>query len=126
MVQLNIDMSEDIDAVSKVVIKCGDRILFLQKTTGEWELPGGHLNKSESFEQGAKREVFEETGIKLKKLKTILSQKLFKLYVCKIKVSKVLLSNEHERFQWVTSKGANKLKITDATRENWKRITGLF
>ncbi len=30
---------------------------------GQWTMPGGKLNFSETFEQGAKREVMEETGI---------------------------------------------------------------
>jgi 8-oxo-dGTP diphosphatase len=32
---------------------------------GTWTMPGGKLDFGESFEQGACREVFEETGIKL-------------------------------------------------------------
>lgn len=32
---------------------------------GTWTLPGGKLDFMESFEDGAKREVFEETGIKI-------------------------------------------------------------
>jgi len=34
---------------------------------GKWTMPGGKLHFSESFEQGAKREVMEETGIRLNK-----------------------------------------------------------
>lgn len=34
---------------------------------GTWTMPGGKLEYGESFEEGAKREVLEETGIKLKK-----------------------------------------------------------
>jgi 8-oxo-dGTP diphosphatase len=36
---------------------------------GTWTMPGGKLDFGESFEQGACREVFEETGIKLSKEK---------------------------------------------------------
>ncbi len=36
-----------------------------------WTMPGGKLNYGESFEEGAKREVMEETGIKLKNTKVI-------------------------------------------------------
>jgi 8-oxo-dGTP diphosphatase len=34
---------------------------------GKWTMPGGKLHFSESFEQGARREVMEETGIRLNK-----------------------------------------------------------
>jgi len=36
---------------------------------GTWTMPGGKLHFGETFEDGAKREVLEETGIILKKVK---------------------------------------------------------
>lgn len=38
---------------------------------GTWTMPGGKLHFGESFEQGAERELEEETSIKAKKLKVI-------------------------------------------------------
>jgi len=38
----------------------------LLKGEGTWTMPGGKLRFGESFEEGAIREVLEETGIKLK------------------------------------------------------------
>lgn len=38
---------------------------------GTWTMPGGKLEYGESFEEGAKREIFEETGLKLNNLKII-------------------------------------------------------
>jgi len=38
---------------------------------GTWTMPGGKLDFGEDFEEAAKREVFEETGIKINKLKVI-------------------------------------------------------
>ena len=35
---------------------------------GEWSLPGGHLEKGESFEECCIREVFEETGLSIKNI----------------------------------------------------------
>lgn len=35
---------------------------------GTWTMPGGKLEYGESFEEGARREVFEETGIQLGKV----------------------------------------------------------
>jgi len=38
---------------------------------GTWTMPGGKLEYQESFEEGARREVMEETGIILKDVKVI-------------------------------------------------------
>lgn len=38
---------------------------------GKWTMPGGKLHFGESFEEGAKREVLEETGILLQSAKVI-------------------------------------------------------
>ncbi len=38
---------------------------------GTWTMPGGKLEFGESFEDGATREVFEETGLKLDDVKVI-------------------------------------------------------
>lgn len=38
---------------------------------GTWTMPGGKLDFGETFEEGAKREVFEETGIALNKVEVI-------------------------------------------------------
>ena len=40
-------------------------------SSGTWTLPGGKMEFGESFEETAKREVMEETGIEVKNLKLI-------------------------------------------------------
>lgn len=41
------------------------------KGAGTWTMPGGKLDFGETFEEGAKRELLEETGILLKKARVI-------------------------------------------------------
>ncbi|HEX6995608.1 MAG TPA: NUDIX domain-containing protein [Gammaproteobacteria bacterium] len=36
---------------------------------GTWSAPGGHIDKGESLEQCAQREVFEETGVTIKNIR---------------------------------------------------------
>jgi 8-oxo-dGTP diphosphatase len=58
--------------VAVVVIKDGRILLGKRKNThgeGTWALPGGHLEFNESIEDCAAREVFEETGIRIKNLR---------------------------------------------------------
>ncbi len=38
-------------------------MLLLQRPTGTWEPPAGRLQPGESFEEGAVRELYEETGM---------------------------------------------------------------
>jgi 8-oxo-dGTP pyrophosphatase MutT (NUDIX family) len=39
------------------------RVLLLEKHNGGWDLPKGHIEKGESFYEGAIRECWEETGL---------------------------------------------------------------
>jgi 8-oxo-dGTP pyrophosphatase MutT (NUDIX family) len=38
-----------------------------------WVLPGGHLDAGESLEEGAAREIFEETGIHIESNQGVMS-----------------------------------------------------
>ncbi len=57
----------------KIVVKCfvfhGNRLLWAQRRieprAGFWAIPGGFLEGGESMAEGAAREVYEETGIRL-------------------------------------------------------------
>ncbi|MFC0105809.1 NUDIX hydrolase [Kibdelosporangium aridum] len=50
-----------------VIVRDGtDRILLLARAdTGGWGLPGGFMEPGESLEETGRREVFEETGLRL-------------------------------------------------------------
>lgn len=116
-------MPKDIKSVAKVVIKWKNMCLFLKRAgDNTWELPGGHLEAGETFKQGAKREVEEETNIKLSKLKLLRKQKDFCLFTATPKVIKVILSDEHVDYAWVTKKAVGKLKLSQATYKNIKLI----
>jgi len=56
------------------------------RSSGEWTLPGGKLEWGETFEEGAAREVKEETSIIIK------NQKVISVHNCK---------NEHAHFMTV-------------------------
>lgn len=58
--------------VGVIVIKDGKILMGKRKNAhgqGSWCCPGGHLNFGESIQNCAKREVLEETGIKIKNLR---------------------------------------------------------
>lgn len=58
--------------VGILIIKDGKVLLGLRKTShgmGTWCPPGGHLEFGESMEDCARREVLEETGMKIENLR---------------------------------------------------------
>lgn len=51
---------------AKVVVVCGDEILLIKTTYGySYSLPGGGIKKGEKPDEAAKRELFEEVGIRV-------------------------------------------------------------
>ncbi|HLU59738.1 MAG TPA: NUDIX hydrolase [Pseudonocardia sp.] len=53
-------------AVAGVVIRDDGRVLVVQRRdNGRWEAPGGVLELGETFEEGVRREVAEETGVEV-------------------------------------------------------------
>ncbi|MFJ3788989.1 NUDIX hydrolase [Kitasatospora sp. NPDC090091] len=54
-------------SVAGVVVRADGRVLAIRRTDdGTWEPPGGVLELAEAPEDGVRREVFEETGIKVR------------------------------------------------------------
>ncbi len=56
-------------SVSSVVQKCenAEEILLMRRSdNGKWGLPGGYVEPGESVTKAVEREVFEETGFKIK------------------------------------------------------------
>ena len=74
-------MNQEISiTVDSVIIKAsqngeGQEVLFIQRKNDPfknlWALPGGFLEKDEVLEEGAKRELEEETGLKVQTLHQI-------------------------------------------------------
>ncbi|MDX6380229.1 MAG: 8-oxo-dGTP diphosphatase, partial [Rubrobacteraceae bacterium] len=57
-------MTVKADLVSGILpVRSDGRMLLLLRPSGTWDPPAGRLAPGESFEKGAVREVYEETGI---------------------------------------------------------------
>ncbi len=90
------------------------RILILKRSSkdescpGLWDLPGGGVEKNETLQEAVKREVAEESGLKVKP-----ESDYFYIYHYPKKIDKyafrstliggeVLLSKEHTEFKWIS------------------------
>lgn len=68
---------EDGIPIGSVAVMNGSKILMgKRRDSGKWTLPGGHVEKGESYKEGARRELEEETGIKSDKLETLGREKV--------------------------------------------------
>lgn len=78
---------------------------------GEWEIPGGGVDPGETIEQGASRELLEETGLKVNQFLSVFegfdytTPKKPKVRQINFRVSVKpgdITLTEHDRFRWVT------------------------
>ena len=86
-------------------------MLLLQRPAGTWEPPAGRLQPGESFEEGAVRELYEETGILVSPQRIIATwvgeapsgRRLASVtYAGRTGGDEVRLSDEHLDHRWVT------------------------
>jgi len=79
-------------------------------TKEAWMLPGGRLDEDDQSERGLQREVFEETGLKIKVISPVHTArwgtenppKYAVFFLCKtIGKHSVKLSHEHTEYKWV-------------------------
>ncbi|SHT57084.1 Putative MutT/NUDIX-family protein [Mycobacteroides abscessus subsp. abscessus] len=54
-----------------IILNEENEVLLQKRHDGYWGLPGGLMDLGESFEEVAKREVFEETGLVVENLKLL-------------------------------------------------------
>jgi 8-oxo-dGTP pyrophosphatase MutT (NUDIX family) len=87
------------------------RMLLLQRPGGTWEPPAGRLQPGESFEEGAVRELYEETGMLVSPRRIVATwvgeapsgRRLASVtYAGKAGGGEVRLSEEHLDHRWVT------------------------
>jgi 8-oxo-dGTP diphosphatase len=103
---------------------------------GYWSLPGGLVETVETLETAVKREVLEETGLRVEPLKMV---ELFERimpdaegraeyhyvlvdYVCKVVGGKLQPGDDVSRAEWVERKHLPSLRITQGTLDVIERV----
>jgi len=100
------------DLVSGILpVRDDGRLLLLLRPTGTWEPPAGRLQPGESLEEGAIRELYEETGMLVSPGRIIATwvgnapsgRRLASItYAGRTSGGEVALSDEHLDYRWVT------------------------
>ncbi len=107
-------------------------MLLLQRPTGTWEPPAGRLNSGEGFEEGAVRELYEETGLLVAPQRILAtwvgeapSGNLLAAvtYIGRTREGEISLSHEHLGYRWVTLDEWLALPSW-WSRENVRRVAG--
>ena len=121
------------DLVSGLLpIREDGRMLLLQRPTGTWEPPAGRLQPGESFEEGAVRELYEETGILVCPQRIIATwvgeapsggRLASVTYAGRTEGAEVHLSDEHLDHRWVTIEEWMSLRSW-WSHENIRRVAG--
>lgn len=125
-------------ALKAVIMHEGKFLILLRSRlskgeAGYWELPGGRMMLGESFVSALKREVFEETGLKVTLLKPLTifdakrdidTQVIGITFLCKLGNSpdRLKLSEEHLEAHWIKYEELNKYKIFNEMKkesEGW-------
>ncbi len=115
----------------KAIIEKNGKILVIRRSskyehlTDAWDIPGGRLEFGEEPEAGLRRELQEETGLELDKIKQILdASTVFKneekqivriTYLCTVKETNQSekISDEHTSLEWVPRENLKALEFKD-------------
>jgi len=103
-------------SVNVIIENTEGKILLLRRSPesrinpGRWDLPGGKVDACESFQDAIHREVMEETGLDVKLTHLVGSSDyrvngtdvVFLIMHGEIGSEEIRLSNEHDKFLWIT------------------------
>jgi len=106
----------DSQVAVKAVIQNRDGKFLIVREGQRWQGVGGRLEKGEKLEEGLRRETQEETGSKDLQVGKVIhvDEWFFKpegelkhivalFFLCKSAANKVVLSDEHQEFAWISA-----------------------
>lgn len=127
-------MTVKADLVSGILpVREDGRMLLVQRPAGTWEPPAGRLIPGESFEKGAIRELYEETGILAAPQRILATwvgdrlggEKLASVaFTTRVRNREVRITGEHLDYRWVTIEEWMEMPSW-WSKENIRGVSGL-
>lgn len=117
--------------VGALIFNHSGQILLIRgkKFKNRYVIPGGHIEIGETMEEALRREVREETGLKINKIKIIgLQEAIFPehhinsrhfIYIdflCQAEPGEVVLNHESEEFIWINPEEALEIPLETYTK----------
>ena len=119
--------------VGALIFNSKNEVLMIRthKWSNLWGIPGGKIKWGETSEAALRREILEETGMKISGIKFVLVQDCIRSkkfyrdahfvllnYTCRCagKNPRVKLNDEGREFRWIKIAEAKKLKLNKPTR----------
>lgn len=115
-----------------VIVKDGKVLILREAATygdgtqrGRYHMPGGRIEPGENFEQALRREVREEAGIEVEVehpiyvgewrpvIKGVPHQIVATFFVCTPKSTEIMLSTEHDDYQWIDPEKRSDYDVMD-------------
>lgn len=116
------------------------RLLMVRtrKWSGKWGIPGGKIERGETAGEALEREVFEETGLRVRDARFVMVQDcvdppefhrpahfLLLNYSAEAEPGEVRLNDEAEEFRWVTPEEAAAMDLNGPTRRLLTEVQAL-
>ncbi len=104
----------------KGIVRKNDHILVLVKPNGTLDLPGGRVENGETIKSALRREINEETGLKVEIHDPVEKWSFYKTpdrlikgitLECDYLEGKVKLCSEHKRYFWAAIKSIKRLNF---------------
>lgn len=126
---------------TKAVIVEGGKILVLREAKyeegtneGKWDVPGGRINPEEPVLDGLRREVMEESGLEVEVGEVLAVHETFPnikgedchivriYYQAKPLNSKVILSLDHDKYEWVCKADLENKHFVSGMKEVFAKV----
>ena len=132
-VGISADAEPPLATVGALIFNVNNEALMIRthKWSGKWGIPGGKIKRGETAEAALRREILEETNLRIKDIEFVIVQDCISSkefyrdahfvllnYICRAtgKELNVILNEEGREFKWLPLAAAKKLRLNKPTK----------